>query len=127
MKVYDFGNKDVPEDKKAIEVAERLEDAIEGVSCRGDCSIAIRHRDGGYKMLSGLATRYQVGPPRLPGRLANLDLATGGGVKDHVTHHPDVRRTPPRRDGPRTPAPAGASGRPAWRGCSRRGCVQSWR
>ena len=32
MKVYVFGNKDVPEDKKAIEVAERLEDAIEGVS-----------------------------------------------------------------------------------------------
>jgi Ni,Fe-hydrogenase maturation factor len=32
MKVYVFGNKDVGEDKKAIEVAERLEDAIEGVS-----------------------------------------------------------------------------------------------
>jgi hypothetical protein len=32
MKVYVFGNTDVPEDKKAIEVAERLEDAIEGVS-----------------------------------------------------------------------------------------------
>jgi hypothetical protein len=32
MKVYVFGNKDVPEDKQAIEVAERLEDAIEGVS-----------------------------------------------------------------------------------------------
>jgi Ni,Fe-hydrogenase maturation factor len=32
MKVYVFGNRDIPEDKKAIEVAERLEDAIEGVS-----------------------------------------------------------------------------------------------
>ena len=32
MRVYVFGNKDVGEDKKAIEVAERLEDAIEGVS-----------------------------------------------------------------------------------------------
>ena len=32
MIVYVFGNKDVPEDKKAIEVAEKLEDAIEGVS-----------------------------------------------------------------------------------------------
>jgi Ni,Fe-hydrogenase maturation factor len=32
MKVYVFGNKDVPEDKKAIEVAERLAHAIEGVS-----------------------------------------------------------------------------------------------
>jgi Ni,Fe-hydrogenase maturation factor len=32
MKVYVFGNRDVPEDKKAIEVAERLEDALGGVS-----------------------------------------------------------------------------------------------
>jgi Ni,Fe-hydrogenase maturation factor len=32
MKVYVFGNKDVPGDKKALEVAKRLEDAIEGVS-----------------------------------------------------------------------------------------------
>jgi Ni,Fe-hydrogenase maturation factor len=32
MKVYVFGNKDVPGDKKALEVARRLEDAIEGVS-----------------------------------------------------------------------------------------------
>jgi Ni,Fe-hydrogenase maturation factor len=32
MKVYVFGNKDAPGDKKALEVAKRLEDAIEGVS-----------------------------------------------------------------------------------------------
>src|SRR5215208_1472300 len=32
MKFYVFGNKDVPEDKKAIVVAERMEGAIEGVS-----------------------------------------------------------------------------------------------
>jgi hypothetical protein len=32
MKVYVFGNKDVPDDENAIEVAERLEYAIEGVS-----------------------------------------------------------------------------------------------
>jgi hypothetical protein len=49
MKVYDFGNKDVPEDKK------------QSKSRRGE------------KMLSGLATPYQVGPPPLPRGMANLD------------------------------------------------------
>ena len=32
MKVYVFGNEDVPEDRRAIEVAERLIDTLEGVS-----------------------------------------------------------------------------------------------
>ena len=32
MKVYVFGNEDVPEDRKAIEVAERLDRAIDRVS-----------------------------------------------------------------------------------------------
>lgn len=34
MKVYVFGNPDAPEDRRAIEVAERLEGAIEDVSFR---------------------------------------------------------------------------------------------
>lgn len=32
MKVYVFGNEDVPEDRKAIEAAEKLDRAIDGVS-----------------------------------------------------------------------------------------------
>lgn len=32
MKVYVFGNEDVPEDRRAIEVADRLVDTLEGVS-----------------------------------------------------------------------------------------------
>lgn len=32
MKVYVFGNEDVPEDRKAIEAAEKLDGAIDGVS-----------------------------------------------------------------------------------------------
>jgi Ni,Fe-hydrogenase maturation factor len=32
MKVYVFGNEDVPEDRKAIEVAKKLDRAIDGVS-----------------------------------------------------------------------------------------------
>jgi Ni,Fe-hydrogenase maturation factor len=32
MKVYIFGNRDVPEDATAIEVADRLEGAVDGVS-----------------------------------------------------------------------------------------------
>lgn len=32
MKVYVFGNEDVPEDRKAIEAAQKLDQAIDGVS-----------------------------------------------------------------------------------------------
>lgn len=32
MKVYVFGNEDVPEDRKAIEAAEKLDGAVDGIS-----------------------------------------------------------------------------------------------
>jgi hypothetical protein len=143
MKVYVFGNKDVPEDKKAIEVAERLEDAIEGVSLvfvgpnedvpflgerhaiildtvRGIQDVALIEGDeiDAFVLSVSLGSTYRNFSQAAP---------KGRGVKYHVPRQPEVRRSPPHRGGLRTPAPVAASGRLAWQGCSPRGCARSWR